>query len=507
MKQKNCVFTWRPVSNLELYQLVMDLSNSRSQDHYGFSNHLIKSMIHVILDPLVFIINQCLDQGEFPDSLKISKVIPVFKKGNTSIVSNYRPISMVPVLSKIIESVMLKQLIGYFEENELLYDDQFGFRPGRSTTMAMERVVDWILGKLEDKQIAMACAYDLTKAFDCLPHSVIIDKLTFYGVLGKESSLIKSYLSNRQQYVEIEGKSSSLRSVNSGVPQGSILGPFLFILTVNDMPASIPDKVVSYADDTTVLKVIKNNNFDTTELTKLMSNWFSANGLSLNTSKTETVIFRLNTNLNTSEPIKLLGFWLDGKLTWKRHTEEICKTLSKTLYLLRCLRQLLPANALLSAYYGFFHNHLNYGVLLWGNSAGAKKVFLLQKKALRIITSSASTEHCRPIFKKLRILTLASLFVLANIMFMFDKTDKMSTHKDIHAHNTRGNQNIVVPKSRLNTTTSSHIVMSVKLFNKLPSEIKTIKSIDTFKLKVKAILLEKTFILSRNTWIMNCFDF
>lgn len=130
VKQKNCVFTWRPVSNLELYQLVMDLSNSRSQDHYGFSNHLIKSIIHVILDPLVFIINQCLDQGEFPDCLKISKVIPVFKKGNTSIVSNYRPISMVPVLSKVIESVMLKQLMAYFEENELLYDDQFGFRPG-----------------------------------------------------------------------------------------------------------------------------------------------------------------------------------------------------------------------------------------------------------------------------------------------------------------------------------------------------------------------------------------
>ena len=232
----------------------MKSKNSSGKDE--ISNKLLKSIKGEISKPLTIIINECLETGIFPDALKVAKVKPLYKKGDNCCFNNYRPISLLPTISKIFERVMFTQLYSYFNNNNLLSEQQYGFRSQHSTELACVKLVDYIIREMDnikDIKIPAAIFLDLSKAFDTLNFDILLHKLKYYGVDGTSLALIKSYLTNRYQYVPFENSDSELLEIVTGIPQGSILGPLFFSVFINDLVnSSNKFQFLMYADDTTI---------------------------------------------------------------------------------------------------------------------------------------------------------------------------------------------------------------------------------------------------------------
>ena len=219
-------------------KIIEHLKNKTSTGTDGISNKLIKTAKNELIKPLTIIINQLLHTGIFPEPLKISKVVPLYKANDQMLLSNYRPIALLPSLSKIFEYVLLEQLTNYFVENNLLSPHQYGFRAKHSTELAALNIVDNLTYKLDSGLIPINIYLDLSKAFDTLLHDILLDKMSYYGVNGVAYNLLRSYLTQRQQIVEFDGFLSKSLEIKTGVPRGSVLGPFLFSIYINDLPVS-----------------------------------------------------------------------------------------------------------------------------------------------------------------------------------------------------------------------------------------------------------------------------
>ncbi len=259
-------------------------------------------------------INQVLNNGIFPDKLKIAKVVPIFKKGDCALTNNYRPISLLPVLSKVIEKITYNQLSLYFESNKLFSDSQYGFRPNHSTEQASLELTDRIISAMDNNDVPISIFLDLLKAFDTIDHAILLTKLEQYGVDGIPLKLLKNYLTNRKQYVKLQEASSNLLPINTGVPQGSILGPLLFIIYINDFArASAIVDFICYADDTTLFSTLNKfinaqntnpNIIINTELAKI-NEWLEINKLSLNVTKSKFMVFHTQHNHIAIKPPSL----------------------------------------------------------------------------------------------------------------------------------------------------------------------------------------------------------
>ena len=268
-------FNFREVTRDAVKKCISELASKTSTAADGISSKLLKHVSDEISEPLTFIINQCFSTGTFPDNLKLPRVKPLFKKGNTFDPGNYRPISILPALAKIFEKILLKQLTQYFNENQLLYHSQYGFRKGHSTEHAVLELVDHIYTKIDHGETPISIFVDLTKAFDCLDHKILFKKLEFYGVRGSSLKLLQDYLTNRKQFTECENIRSDFGPITTGVPQGSNLGPFLFLVYLNDIQnCSSQFKIINYADDSTFISsfnATKNEQMINAELDKVQN--------------------------------------------------------------------------------------------------------------------------------------------------------------------------------------------------------------------------------------------
>ena len=287
-------------------------------------------------------------------------VVPIYKKGDLNNPSNFRPIALLPIFSKVIEKVLFLQLSRYFESKKLFTGNQFGYRKSLSTVDAVLKLQNYITSCLETEETAIVTFLDLSKAFDCVSHSILLKKLSAYNIDEESCKLLKSYLENRQQLVKFNKTFSDHLPINQGVPQGSILGPLLFLIFVNDLPTNLNSDSVLYADDTTLLnKLISDVAPDmvSAEAQSEAFDWFTANNLVLNVDKSTTMIFTLkkveippsfqsNTNF--------LGFSLDSKLSWVSHGENTAKKISKNIFLLRHLKENLPREYLRNIYFELF---------------------------------------------------------------------------------------------------------------------------------------------------------
>ena len=257
----------------------------------------------VIIKPLTLLINKVLNTGTFPDKLKIAKVIPICKKGDPSLFENYWPISLLPAISKVLEKIIALQLSSYFEKNKLLFDNQYGFIPKHSTEHAALELIDRIINKMDTNEIPLNIFLDLSKGFDTIDHTILLNKLKYYGLKGSILNLFQSCLNNTKQYTEIEDTTSTILPIHVGVSHCSILGPILFIIYANDLPqCSNKFDFIMYADDTTLSSAIycfsdinSNTNADVLiiiELCKVIE-WLKINKLSLNKNKSKYMLFQM----------------------------------------------------------------------------------------------------------------------------------------------------------------------------------------------------------------------
>jgi hypothetical protein len=434
----NCNLTFQTIDKEVVENVINQLKPKQSTGYDNISANLLKHITNEVSSALALIINQSFITGIFPSKLKIARILPLFKKENEQLLTNYRPISLLPVISKIFERVMFTQLHTYFKTNDLFCKNQYGFLQGLSTELAAMELTDRIIKDMDAGKIPLNIYIDLSKAFDTLDHSILVQKLKFYGVNGSALNLFKSYLKNRKQYVDWDEHNSDFMDISTGVPQGSILGPLLFIIYINDIPNSTEKfHLIMYADDTTMYIPIDNTSLSSQELTTTLNNemgnisdWFKVNKLALNEKKTKYMLFGMpqreikSINLKIDEKqiemvkqFNFLGLELDNNMNWSCHINKIATKISKSIGIMNKVKYILPQHILLMLYNTLILPHLNYCLLTWGTQT--TRMFKLQKKAMRILNLSKYNAHTEPIFKMLRILKLEELYKYRMMKFYY----------------------------------------------------------------------------------------
>ena len=451
-----------PTSSDEIESQIKHIKNHKASGPNSIPTTIFKKFGKNISVPLTELINLSFNQGQFPAVLKIASVTPTFKKGDKLDVNNYRPIPLISNISKVTEKLIHKRLNSFLEHNNIFYSFRFGFRDNHSTTHALIKMTDQIKEACNRGLYACGIYLDLKKAFDTVNHKILLSKLNHYGIRSIANDWFKSFLANRTQYTNINGSNSNPEKVMYGVPQGSVLGPLLFIIFINDLNVSIKSsKVHHFADDTNLLLINKSLK----QIKKLVNHdlvqWLRSNKISLSTSKTEILLFRpkgktITKHLNfrisgerikTSTIVKHLGVLLHEHLNWQPHIDSLVTKLSKAVSLLSKIRYYVPRYLLRTIYFSIFNSHMIYTCQIWGqNKCKIKKISELQDKAIRIINFKQKNYPVAELYKNSRILKLSDYIKLLNCMFVRETLtatqipafkNYFKKAKESHRHNTR----------------------------------------------------------------------
>ena len=451
--------------------------------------------------------------------MKEAKIIPVFKTGDKLLMSNYRPISILSSFSKIFEKCIYKRLFSFFDKHKVLSPNQYSFRPGFNTTHAITDIVTTAYENMGNNHYTGLIFLDLKKAFDTLNHNILISKLNHYGIRGVAHSLLSSYLTNRKQSVTNNNYCSTPLKINNGVPQGSTLGPLLFLIYLNDLENNILTSPRLFADDTCICvnaDTISNLEYLINSELLRVNNWLKANKLILNALKSKALIILPKTRqqapnleitidscqISVVESVKYLGIYLDNKLTFGPYIAYLQSKLSRSIGIISKIKYYVPDRAILLLHLASFHSHITYGLIIWYSTykTYSSKISKLQNRIIKIITKSNPREKVLSLFKKHGILTLDDLFTyeMAALMFKYlsnnvpyNLSQYFTLTSDIHTLTTRScsSDTYYLPRFKTNKLQHSIKFIGVKVWNKIPNAIKNC-SLNVFLKKLKTSILD-----------------
>ena len=531
--------------NIEISEILDEIRNICERKAMGFDNippKIIKWAPELFAPILQTIFNKCLNIGYYPQHMKIARVVPIHKEGDINDVNNYRPISVLTQFNRIFERIISKRLMNFFESTKTITKQQFGFLKKHSTEHAILDLKEYLLGSLNKHKISAVLFLDLQKAFDTVSHDILLHKLHHYGVRGLPHKLLSSYLSNRQQYTSINGVKSDLEYIRWGVPQGSVLGPLLFLLFINDLSNSTDMNSWFFADDTAL--AASSASFNDLEIkfnheVNKVQDWLLANKLSAHYGKKTQYIlfiprskakykpknFVLNMGghiIEQTSTYKYLGILIDDKISWKPQIDRMCSKLASVCGILSKVRHFLDRHSLMQIYYSLVESRLRYGILSWSTALDHQlnRLKVLQNRALRFIDFSPIGTYMLPLYYHYKILPLNDLIKLQRTTYMYcyqnnELPAAFSTYflRPSHSHNTRySKSNYIVPRHESNFSTMSMKILGPKMWADVPDYAKALPFRKTFSKHMKQTFINslpkvrRTKLINKNNVNLSDYD-
>ena len=512
-------FFLTPTYPNEINNIIDSFKDSKATRYTDAETKFIKISKSVISPFLCKLINDCFSKGVYPNCLKIAEVIPIFKKGDRKEASNYRPISILSQFDKILEKLIYSRIINFIEKNELLCENQFGFRKNSSTIFAINSIYDKFINNIDQNLYTCCLFLDLSKAFDTVDHDILLDKLyRNFGIRGKPLDLLTSYLKNRYQYTNVRKFMSSYTKVSCGVPQGSCLGPLLFLLYINDISLISNFDTTLFADDTCLMMAdnnLKNLEHKVQIELKKVNSWLCQNKLSLNFSKTNYMLinkqplktchcnFKVALNditINRVHTVKYLGLFIDDNLKWTSQINYLSTQLARCTGLFYRLRNFVSRETLCMLYYSLVYSRIQYGITAWAtaNKTSQEIIRVRLNKILRIILFRNLYTPTSQMYKELQVLKVEDIYQLELAKFMYQlhhsQLPKNFYHSfrklnTIHQHETRLINSTTYYRPRINKLFSQKLFShrGSKLWGNLESELKSMHWVSfkkAYKLKL-----------------------
>lgn len=517
MTLHNDRLTFEGTTYEEVKSIISNLSPCKSSGHDNISTKLLLECSNELTPYISNLFNTIISSSIYPDVLKIHKVVPIPKEKNASTADKFRPIAVLSIIDNIFERILYNQISIYMKNHNLLNDFQYGFREGCGTEEAVVNVVNFICKGLDEGSSGVAgIFYDFSKAFDLIDHDILIQKLEYYGVRGNELSLLKSYLSSRKQFVQINNHRSSFGDVECGVPQGSVLGPLLFTIYLNDIKnLGLSGKIFIYADDICIFYPYKHETAVKAYMERdasLLSEFARINKLILNASKTQLIRFKPYNlhNINFSvfvdgsevtevHTVKYLGIHLQSNLAWSDHIQYIKGKTAQAVGILYKFKNKFDRNTKFLLYNALIQSHFNYLAILYGykKSTEFKSLQRIQNKALKLV-SNLPVRHptislYRDIFQT--VLPIYGTYKMQLLLYVFKCVHNIGHHTILFRTNqysisTRTNGSLTLAWCRLETTKQRIEYMGSREFNNLPPNIKNVNRISVFKTMLKNHLLQ-----------------
>ena len=506
------------ITEAEIFQEIMKINTNKSSGLAEVNSMVLKDAFKVLTPELAAIFNLSIKSTTFPDAWKTATVIPIPKTGDLTRVENYRPISLLPLPGKILERLIHKQINTNLETSDFYTEFQYGFRKERSTTHAILQLTNQINSNMDRGVPTAAIFIDFRKAFDCVCHNTLVEKLARTNTGPQTIKWLTNYLSDRHQHVLTNDIKSNSGRITQGVPQGSILGPLFYIVYANDIPQTINNKIALYADDTVIYSTTRNYTSTKTRLQDDIDNlsqWCERNKLTINPQKTKLMIFGNKTSQNKLKGLDItfegkildqvtsynyLGVKLDQRLNYDLHAKATIQKVSDKIIYLRKIRRFLNKKAALNIYKNMILPIMEYGnVLLASASAiNKKKLQTLQNKALKCALGLEPLTHTEEVHKLAKLDTLSVRRQQHTLQLMFKQKNSPTLWKRKKSRRsgvaTRSERKKLfnITRARTEKLKKSITCRAPQLWNSLPKEIQHIKDLRLFNLVVKKHLSIKT---------------